>query len=75
MEPFKLHNRNNKDEERFNRIKSVDSTWEWKCNSIIILGGCWQESSYSGSRCTEWNYCCSNSYRVVTIRSVCRGLE
>jgi hypothetical protein len=71
MESYKEHNKDNKCEERFNKVKSYDYTWQWEYNSIVVFGGNWVSASYSGSRCSAWTNSPSNSDGSVSARGVC----
>jgi hypothetical protein len=42
-------------------------------NNAVIFGGNWDETSNSGSRCSNWNNSPANSNNNIGARGVCEG--
>ncbi len=42
-------------------------------NNAVIFGGNWDETSNSGSRCSNWNNSPTNSNNNIGARGVCEG--
>jgi hypothetical protein len=75
MESYKAHNKSNKCEERYNTIKNCDASWQWEYNSVVLFGGYWDYTSYSGSRCSFWSDSPSDSDDDASTRYICRGVR
>jgi hypothetical protein len=71
MERFKPHNKNNKSEERFNKISNYNSSWDWWDNSIVYLGGSWGSKYYPGSRWSVWERTPSFCDCTISTRYIC----
>ena len=47
---------------------------EYNAPNVSLFGGSWVDGSYSGSRCSLWDYAASNSYNFIGSRFACDHL-
>jgi hypothetical protein len=71
MKQYKPHSKDNKPEDRFNKIIDHYISWQWENNSIVRLGGHWASRNICiGSRLSIWNSTCSDYYNYNSPRGI-----